>query len=323
MTLRRREFLSLAAGAWAAVAASHSALAENYPTRPVRIVVGVPPGLGPDIVARLVAQALSQRLGQQFIVENRPGAGSNLAAEMVVRATPDGYSLLLLTTANAVNATLYEESNFDVVRDIAPVASIGAGPFVMVVNPSVPAKSIPEFIAYAKANPGKINMASAGNGTPPHIFGELFKMMTKVDMLHVPYRGNFYQDLLGGRDQVAFGNIVSSIEYIRSGKLRALGVTTAKRSGELPDIPAIAEFIPGYEASAWYGVGVPKNTPADIVENLNKAINAILADPAVKSRLVGLGAEPLPMSAAAFGKLIDDETKKWAEVVHFAGIKPE
>ena len=323
MTPHRREFLSLAAGAATLAASPRFAFAENYPTRPVRIEVGVPPGLGPDIVARLLAQGLSDRLGQQFIVENHPGAGTNLAAELVARAAPDGYTLMLLTTANAVNSTLYGEAKVSVVNDFAPVASIGDSPFVMVVNPSVPAKTVAEFITYAKANPGKINMASAGPGTPPHIFGELFKMMAHVDMLHVPYRGNFYEDLLGGRVQVAFGNIISSIEYIRSGTLRPLGVTTAKRAEALPDVPTIAETVPGYAASAWYGVGAPKGTPADVVAALNKQVNNILDDTAFKARLALDGAAPLEMSPAQFGKLIVDETQKWAQVVKFADIKPQ
>jgi len=322
MTLHRREFLALAAGAASLAASPRFAFAESYPTRPVRIDVGVPPGLGPDIVARLLAQRLSDRLGQQFIVENHPGAGTNLAAELVARAAPDGYTLALLTTANAVNATLYGEAKVSVVTDFAPVASIGDSPFVMVVNPSVPARTVAEFIAYAKANPGKINMASAGPGTPPHIFGELFKMMAHVDMLHVPYRGNFYQDLLGGRVQVAFGNIVSSIEYIRGGKLRPLGVTTAKRAEALPDVPAIAETVPGYAASAWYGVGAPKGTPADVVAVLNRQINGILGDAAFAARLAVDGAAPLEMSSEQFARLIVAETRKWAQVVKFADIKP-
>jgi tripartite-type tricarboxylate transporter receptor subunit TctC len=323
MTLHRREFLRLAAGAAALAASPRFAFAENYPTRPVRLIVGVPPGLGPDIIARLLAQGLSDRLGQQFIVENHPGAGTNLAAEKVARAEPDGYSLVLLTTANAVNATLYEEARVNVVSDFATVASIGDSPFVMVVNPSVPAKSVAEFIAYAQANPGKINMASAGPGTPPHIFGELFKMMAHVDMLHVPYRGNFYQDLLGGRIQVAFGNIVSSIEYIHGGKLRPLGVTTAKRADALPDVPTIAETVPGYEASAWSGVGAPKGTPVDVIALLNRHINSILGDSSFKARLAVDGIAPQAMTPGQFHKFVVDETKKWAEVVHFAGIKRE
>ena len=323
MTLKRREFLRLVALASVIAAAPRRAWAEIYPVRPVRLTVGVPPGLGPDIVARLAAQFLSPRLGQQVVVENRPGAGSNLAAETVGRAAPDGYSLLLITTAHAVNATLYEESHFDVARDIAPVASIGAGPFVMVVNPAFPAKTVAEFITYAKANPGKINMASAGNGTPPHIFGELFKMMAHLDMIHVPYQGNFYQDLLAGRTQVAFGDILSSIGYIRSGKLRPLGVTTANRSEQLPGVPAIAEFVPGYEASAWYGIGAPKNTPPEVVGVLNRDINGILRDPDFKARLVALGSKPQPMTPGQFGTLIANETDKWAKVIKFAKIKPE
>jgi tripartite-type tricarboxylate transporter receptor subunit TctC len=300
-------------------AVSRVAWAQAYPGRPVRVVVGLPAGLGPDIVARLLAQSLSARLGQPFVVENKPGAGSNLGAEAVIRSPPDGYSLFLITTANAVNATLYRTLDFNIVRDVAPVASIGGGPAVMVVTPSFPAKTVPEFLAYAKANPGRINMASAGVGSVPHVFGELCMMMAHVDMLHVPYRGNFYPDLLGGQVQVAFGNIVSSLEYIRASKLRALAVTTAKRAAALPDVPALAEFVPGYEASAWYGLAAPKDTPPEVIATLNTAVNAALTDPQLEARLADLGAEPRPMSPAQFREVIVKETGKWAAVVQFAG----
>ena len=321
----RRQFLHLAAGAAALPAVSRIARAQTYPTRPVRIIVGFPPGGAADIAARLMGQWLSERLGQPFVIENRPGAGSNIATEAVVRAPADGYTLLLVSTSNAINATLYDKLNFNFIRDIAPVAGIIRVPHVMEVNPSVPAKTVPEFIAYAKANPGKINMASAGIGAAPHVSGELFKMMTGVDMVHVPYRGAApaLTDLLGGQVQVMFDTMPSSIEYIRAGKLRALAVTTATRSEALPDIPTVGDFVPGYEASAWYGVGAPKNTPAEIVDKLNKEINAGLADPKMKARLADLGGTVLAGSPADFGKLIADETEKWAKVVKFAGIKPE
>ena len=277
-----------------------------------------------DIVARLIGQWLSERLGQPFIIENRPGAGSNIATEAVVRAPPDGYTLLLVGPPNAINATLYDKLNFNFIRDIAPVASIVRVPNVMVVNPSVPAKTVPEFIAYAKANPGKINMASAGIGSSAHVAGELFKMMTGVDMVHVPYRGAApaLTDLLGGQVQVCSPRMPASIEYIKAGKLRALAVTTATRSEALPDVPTVGEFVPGYEASSWYGVGAPKNTPAEIVDKLNKEINAALADPKIKARLADLGGTALAGSPADFGKLIADETEKWGKVIRAANIKP-
>ena len=279
------------------------------------------PGGGADIIARLIGQWLSERLGQPFIIENRPGAGSNIATEAVVHAPADGYTLLLVSPANAINATLYDKLNFNFIRDIAPVAGIIRVPNVMVVNPSVPAKTVPEFIAYAKANPGKLNMASAGIGTAPHVAGELFKMMAGVDMVHVPYRGDgpALTDLIGGQVQVMFAAMPSSIEYIRAGKLRALAVTTATRSEALPDIPTVGDFVPGYEASGWYGIGAPKNTPAEIIDKLNKEINAGLADPKIKARLADLGGTVLPGSPADFGKLIADETEKWAKVIKFAG----
>jgi tripartite-type tricarboxylate transporter receptor subunit TctC len=325
MKLPRRKFLHLAAGAAALSAVPRIARAQAYPTRPVRIIVGFAPGGATDIMARLMGQWLSERLGQQFIVENRPGAASNVATEAVVNALPDGYTLLVATSVNAINATLYDKLNFNLIRDIAPVASIHREPFVMEVNPSVPVKTVPEFITHAKANPGKINMASAGIGSGNHIAGELFKMMTGVNLVHVPYRGAgpALIDLLGGQVQVMFATMSSSIEYVRGGKLRALAVTTATRSPVLPDIPTVAEFLPGYESSFWTGVGTPKNTPAEIVDKLNKEINAALADPKMKARLAELGATALPGSPADFGKLIAHEIEKGAKVVKFAGIKAE
>jgi tripartite-type tricarboxylate transporter receptor subunit TctC len=323
MTLRRRRFLQLAAGTAALPVLARIAWAEAYPARPVRIVVGLPAGSSPDIGARLLAQWLSERLGQQFIVDNRPGANTNIATEAVVRAAPDGYTLLLVIAANAVNASLYENLNFNLIRDLAPVAGIARVPQVMEVHPSVPVQTIPEFIAYAKANPGKLNMASGGVGGTPHVAGELFKMMTGVDMLHVPYRGNPRPDLLGGQVQVMFDTVPASIEYIRSGKLRALGVTTARRLEALPNVPAVAEFLPGYEASGWQGLAAPKGTPVEIVERLNAEINAALADVRLKAQLVNLGADPMPMTSVELGKLMADDIEKWAKVIKFAGIKAE
>ena len=325
MKLPRRNFLHLAAGAAALPAVSHIAWAQAYPARPVRIIVGFAPGGATDIMARLMGQSLSERLGQQFVVENRPGAASNVGTEAVVNAAPDGYTLLVVTSVNAINATLYEKLNFNLIRDVAPVASTHGEPFVMEANPSVPVKTVAEFIAHAKANPGKINMASAGIGSGNHISGELFKMMTGVNLVHVPYRGGgpALVDLLGGQVQVMFATMSSSIEYVRAGKLRALAVTTATRSPVLPDIPTVAEFVPGYESSFWTGVGAPRNTPADIVEKLNKEINVALADPKMRARLADLGGTPLPGSPAQFGKLIVDETEKWGKVIKFAGIKPQ
>jgi tripartite-type tricarboxylate transporter receptor subunit TctC len=291
----------------------------------VSLVASYAPGGGADITARLIGQWLSERLGQQFVIENRPGANSNIATEAVVRAPADGYTLLLVTGANATNATMYDKLNFNFIRDIAPVASVMRCPFVMVVNPSVPAKSVPEFIAYAKANPRKLNMASPGMGSGVHIAGELFKMMAGVDMVHVPYRGAgpSLTDLIGGQVQVTFESMLAAIGYIRAGTRRALAVTTTRRSEALPDIPTVAEFVPGYEVSAWYGVGAPRATPAGIVEKLNKEINAGLADPKIKARLADLGGTPLVGSPADFGKLIADETEKWAKVVKFANVKSE
>jgi tripartite-type tricarboxylate transporter receptor subunit TctC len=321
----RRRFLHLAAGAAALPAASRIAWAQGYPTRPVRIVVGFAPAGPSDIVARLIGQWLSERLGQQFVIDNRPGAGGNMGTEAVVRSPADGYTLLLCGVFNAINATLYDKLNFVFLRDIAPVAGVLRGPYVIVVNPSVPAKSVPEFIAYVKANPHKLNMASGGTGTGGHIAGELFKMMAGVDMVHVPYRGGgpAYNDLLGGLVQVMFLTIVSSIGYIRAGRLRALAVTTATRSDVLPDIPTVGEFLPGYEASFWFGLCAPKATPTEIVERLNKETNAGLAEPKMKARLADLGGTVLPGPPSDFGKLIVEETEKWAKVVKFAGIKAD
>ena len=317
--------MHLVAGAAALPAVAHIAWAQTYPSRPVRIVVGFPPGGPTDIAARLIGQSLSERLGQQFVIENRPGAGSNIGTEAVVRAPPDGYTLFLAYSANAINATLYDKLNFSFIRDIAPVAAINREPLVMLVNPSFPAKTVPEFIAYAKANPGKINFASGGNGTPPHVSGELFKMMTGVNLVHVPYRGGgpALTDLLGGQVQTMFVAISAAIEYVRAGNLRALAVTTASRSDALPDIPTVGDVIPGYEASTWSGIGAPKGTPAEIIDKLNKEINAGLVDPKMKARLANMGSTALPGSPADFGKLIAEETEKWAKVVKLSGAKPE
>ncbi len=302
---------------------SRLAWGHSWPSRPIRVVVGYPAGITPDIVARLVGQRLAARLGQQFVIENRPGAGTSIAAEDVVRAPADGYTLLLAAAANTINTALYPALDFNFIRDIAPVASIGGVIFLMAISPSVPAKAVPELIAYAKANPGKINMASRGNGSLTHVFGELFNMMAGVDLVHVPYRGDYTADLLGGRVQVAFFAIADAIGYVRSGKLRALAVTTAGRFAELPDIPAMCEFLPGYEASGWLGIGAPSGTPSEIIKELNSKTNAVIAEPDVKARLVAMGLEPTPMAPAEFGKFIAAETKKWAKVVNFAHIKPE
>jgi tripartite-type tricarboxylate transporter receptor subunit TctC len=320
----RRNFLHLAAGA-AVLSVSDTGWGQTYPARPVRIIVGFPPGGPSDILARLMGQWLSERLGQPFIVENRPGAGGNIGTEAVVKAPPDGYTLLQVDATRAINATLYTNLNFNFIRDITPVIGIMRVPGVIVVHPSVPATTVPEFIAYAKANPGKLSMASGGNGTPQHLYGELFKMMAGVNLIHVPYRGNApaTTDLLGGQVQVMFGALPDSIEYIRAGKLRPLAVTTATRLEVLPNIPTVGEFLPGYAASGWQGVGAPKNTPTDIVEKLNKEINAGLADPKIKARMADLGGTVLAGSPAGFGKLIAEETEKWARVIKFAGIKPE
>jgi tripartite-type tricarboxylate transporter receptor subunit TctC len=323
MKLLRRQFLHLAAGAAALPAVSRIASAQTYPAKPIRLIVGFAAGAGPDVTARLMGQSLSERLGQQFVIENRPGAGSNLGTEVVVRAPPDGYTLLLVTISNAWNATLYDNLNFNLIRDIAPVAGLTRATFVMVVNPSVPAKTVPEFIAYAKANPGKINMASAGIGSINHVYGELFKVMAGVNLVHVPYRGNYLPDLIGGQVQVVFAPTAVSIDLSRAGKLRLLAVTTSTRSELLPDIPTLGEFIPGYEASGWNGIGVPKNTAPEIIEKLNREVNAALADPKMKARLADLDISAFVSSPADFGKFIADETAKWGKVIRAANIKGE
>jgi len=321
----RRSFLHLAASVAALPVVSRLASAQAYPSRPVRIVVGFPPGSGVDVVARLISPSLSERLGQPFVVENRPGAGSNIATEAVVRAAPDGYTLLWVGPPVAINATLYDKLNFNFLRDIAPVAGINREPNVMLVNPSFEAKTVPAFIAYAKANPGKISMASVGNGSVSHVAGELFKMMAGVDMVHVPYRGSgpALTDLIGGRVQVLFTTTSASMPFIKSGQVRALGVGTATRSEALPDLPPVNEFVPGFEASNFYGVGAPRATPTDIIDRLNKEIGAILAEPKMKARLAELGATVMALSGADFGKLVADETEKWAKVVKFSGAKPD
>jgi tripartite-type tricarboxylate transporter receptor subunit TctC len=324
MKLPRRQFLHLAAGAAGLPAVSRIARAQTYPSRPVRIIVGFAAGGTLDIIARLLGQWLSERFGQPFVVENRPGGGGNMGTEAVVRAPPDGYTLLLVGSPNMINATLYEKLNFNFIRDIAPVASTDRAPLIMEVNQTFPARSVPEFIAFAKANPGKINMASAGIGTGQHLAGEMFKMMAGVDMTHVPYRsaGPALTDLISGQVQVMFDALPASIEHIRAGRLRALAATTATRLDALPDIPTVAEFVPGYEASAVHGIGAPKNTPTEIVDTLNKEINVALANPKMAARLTDLGLTVLSGSPADFGKLIADETEKWAKVVKFSGAKP-
>ena len=323
MNVPRRKFLHLAAGAAALPGLPRIALAQSYPSRPVRIIVPFPAGQASDNITRLIGQSLSERLGQPFVIENRTGAGGNIGTESVVRATPDGYMLLLVGVSNAMNATLYKKLNFNFIREIVPVASIGGGPYVMVVNPSVPAKTVPEFIAYAKANPSKINMGSSGNGSVSHVFGERFKMMTSIDLVHVPYRGGYYPDLLSGQLQIAFGATASCIQYIRGGMLRALAVTTASRSYVLPDIPTVGEFLPGYEASQWYGVGAPKDTPAKVIDKLNKEIKAIAADSIIKARLASLGVDPMSMTSGEFGRLIAEETEKWGKVIRDANINAD
>ena len=325
MKLPRRKFLRLAAGAAAFPALSRFARAQTYPARPVRLIIGVAPGSAPDILGRLLAQWLSERLGQPFIVENRPGGGGNIAIEAVVKAPADGHTLLLVTIQSAVNATLYEKLNYNFIRDIAPVASISRQTLALAVTPSFPAKTAPEFLAYAKANPGKLSMASPGNGSTNHVAGELFKMMAGVDMVHVPYRGGApaLTDLIGGQVQVMFADLTSSMEYVRTGKLRALAVSTASRSDALPDIPPLADFLPGYDASGWFGIGAPKNTPAEFVERLNNEINAGLADPKLKARVAELGATVFAGSQTDFGKFIADETEKWGKVIRAANIKAE
>jgi tripartite-type tricarboxylate transporter receptor subunit TctC len=325
MKILRRKFLELAGAVAAAAAFPRLASALDYPTRPVRIIAGFAAGGGVDITARLIGQWLTERLGQSFVTENRPGAGGNIGTEAVVNAAPDGYTLLLATVPNAVNASLYEKLNFNFIRDIAPVAGIIRVPMVILLNPSVPARTVPEFILYAKANPGKVNMASAGNGSAPHMAGELFKMMAGVDLVHIPYRGQgpALTDLLGGQVQVLFATAPGTTDYISTGKLRALAVTTASRAEVLPELPTVGDFVPGYETSQWYGIGAPRNTSAEIVDKLNKEINAAIADPGMKARFAAIGGEPLPGSPAEFGKLIAEETGKWAKVVRAAGIKPE
>jgi tripartite-type tricarboxylate transporter receptor subunit TctC len=323
MKLPRRKFLHVAAGAAALPAVSRIARAQAYPARPVRIVIGLPAGSSPDVVARLVGQALSERFGQQVIIENRPGASSNIGTEVVVKAPPDGYTLLLATGSNSINATLFEKLSFDFARDIVPVASIGRLACVVVLNPSLPAKTVPEFIAYAKANPDKINIASLGSGTTPQLAGELFKIRTGVEWVTVQYRSNFIPDLISGRVQGTFGLLPLLLEHIRAGKLHLLAVGSATRLEVLPDIPTISEFVPGYEASSWFGVGAPKGTSTEIIEKLNKEINAVVAEPNIKARLAGLGVQPMSLTSTEFGKFIADETEKWAKVIKAANIKPE
>jgi tripartite-type tricarboxylate transporter receptor subunit TctC len=323
MTLSRRRFLHTAAGAAALPALTRPAWPQAYPTRPVRIIVGLPPGGSVDIVTRLMGQWLSERLGQPFIIENRPGAATNIATEAVVRAPPDGHTLLIVNAANAINATLYDNLKFNVIRDIALVAGMVRVANVMEINPAVPAKTVPEFVAYAKANPGKLSFGSSGNGSSLHVVGELFKMMAGIDMLHVPYRGGAPAliDLLGGQIHVMFDTIPQSLEYIRDGKLRALAVTTATRSDVLPDVPSLGDFVPGFEAGSWWGAGVPRNTPVEIIDRLNAEINAGLVDPKVRKRLAELGTTPLLFTPAEFGAFVRAETEKWAQVVKFSGAK--
>ena len=324
MTLPRRQFLHLAAGAAAFSAMSNIAVAQTYPSRPVRMIVGYPPGGGVDIVARLICQWMTERLGQPFVVENRPGAATNLAAETAVRAPADGHTLLLLSAANTINATLYDKPTFDFLRDITPVTSIARGLLLMVVNSSFPAKSVSEFIAYVKANQGKINMSSSGTGSPNHVAGEMLKMMAGISMTHVPYRSELHAlgDLLAGQVHVHFPG-GAAIEHIKAGKLRALAVTTARRSQALPEVPAMAESVPGYEANVWFGIGAPRNTPVEIIERLNVEIKACLADPKVKARLTDLGAEAMPMKPSEFEKFLAAETEKWGKVIRTANLKPE
>ena len=323
MKYPRRTFLHLAAGAAALPVVSRLAHAQIYPTHPVRIIVGFPAGSTTDITARLIGQWLSQQLGQQFVIENRPGVAGNIGTQAVVKAPPDGYTLLEVALANAINVTLYPNLGFDFVRDIAPVASLIRVPLVLVVNPSFPAKTVPEFIAYARSNPGKITMASQGNGSVHHVTGELFKFMARVDMLHVPYRGNPIPDLIGGQVQVIFSPMPAAIEYIRAGRLRGLAVTTAMRQESLMDVPTVADFVPGFEASAWNGIGAPKNTPLPIINKLNSEINAAIADPKMMAAFLDQGSSVFSGSPSDFGKLIAAETEKWAKVIKFANIKPE
>jgi tripartite-type tricarboxylate transporter receptor subunit TctC len=322
MKLPRRRFLTLAAGAASLPLMLRRADAASYPAQALRIIVGYPAGLAPDIIPRRVGQPLSERLGQPVIVENRPGAGGNLAVEIVAKAPPDGYTLLLIVTTNTYNVALYPGLGLDFVRDIVPVASLGFSPFVLVVHPSVPAKTISEFIAYAKANPGKIDVATPGLGTLPHVFGEMFRMLTGAEMQYVPYRSAFYPDLIGGQVKASFVTILSSAEFLRAGQLRALGFTTTKRADALPDVPTIAESVPGYEAAGWYAIGAPAGTPAEVVARLNSEIDAVVADPQVQTHLAGLGIERMPLTRAELTAFIAAETAKWTKVVKFAGIKP-
>jgi tripartite-type tricarboxylate transporter receptor subunit TctC len=323
MKLARRRFLQLAAGAAALPAASGTAWSQSYPSRPVRFIVGFPAGNAPDIIARLVGQILSERLGQQFVIENRPGAASNIATEVALAAPADGYTIQMIVLTNVFNATLYPNLKFNFMRDIAPVGGIANAPYLIVVNPTLPVKSIPEFIAYAKAHPGEINYASGGNGSSSHIFGELLKKMAGIDLAHVPYRSSFMPDLLSGRIQMTINPIPQAMEYVRTGKVRAIAATTAKRLDFLPDIPTVDESVKGYVATGWYGLSVPRNTPADIVGKLNEATNAALADSKVKARLATLGVEPMPMKPADFAKFIKDESEKWANAIKITGIRVE
>jgi tripartite-type tricarboxylate transporter receptor subunit TctC len=317
----RRRFLQLAAGVAALPALP--ARAQSYPARPVRVIVGFPAGNSPDIITRLTCRYLSDQLGQQFVVENRPGAGSTIATEAALNAPPDGYTLLGIVMSNTINVSLYPNLKYDFGRDLAPVAGIADAPYVVLVTEALPAKTVPEFIAYARAHPGKIMMASGGTGTSTHVIGEMFMMMAKVDLVHVPYRGNFMPDLISGQVQVSFTPIPQSVEFIKAGKLRALAVTTPSRLPSLPDVPTVAEFLPGFATTGWYGLGAPKNTPPEIVERLNQTVNRVLADPKFKEQLAGLGVNPLPMTPAELGKLIAADIDRWAKVVKFAGIKAE
>ena len=323
MRLARRKLLQAAVSVTVLPVVSRIARAQGYPSRPVRIISPFPAGQATDTVARLIGQSLSERIGEPVIIENRTGAGGNIGTEAVVRALPDGYTLLIASLSNAVNATLYRKLTFNFIRDIAAVAPIGGGTYILVLNPSVPARTVPEFIAYAKANPGRINMGSSGSGSVSHVFGEMFKMMTGVSLVHVPYRGGYLPDLLSGQVQVVFGTISTCIQYVRSGMLRALAVTTAKRWDELPDIPTLGEFVPGYEASQWYGVAAPKDTPGEVIDKLNHEITAAVADPLMKMRLADVGVDPMLMTPAAFGKFIAEETERWGKVVREADIRAD
>jgi len=323
MRLARRKLLQAAVSVTVLPVVSRIARAQGYPSRPVRIISPFPAGQATDTVARLIGQSLSERIGEPVIIENRTGAGGNIGTEAVVRALPDGYTLLIASLSNAVNATLYRKLTFNFIRDIAAVAPIGGGTYILVLNPSVPARTVPEFIAYAKANPGRINMGSSGSGSVSHVFGEMFKMMTGVSLVHVPYRGGYLPDLLSGQVQVVFGTISTCIQYVRSGMLRALAVTTAKRWDELPDIPTLGEFVPGYEASQWYGVAAPKDTPGEVIDKLNQEITAVVADPVMKRRLADVGVEAMLMTPTAFGKFIAEETERWGKVVREADIRAD